>query len=98
MPGTFTDVIELLIPELQRRGIFWNDYAVPGGTYRENLTETKGQREPCDDHPAAAMIWRAPEVEAKVNGHGGNALSNGWHDEEVAEGQERLDNISMQLC
>ena len=67
MPGTFTDVIELLIPELQRRGIFWNDYAVPGGTYRENLTETKGQREPCDDHPAAAMIWRAPEVEAKAN-------------------------------
>jgi hypothetical protein len=98
MPGTFTDVIELLIPELQRRGIFWNDYAVPGGTYRENLTETEGQREPCDDHPAAAMIWRAPEVEAKANGHAGNGLSNGWHDEEVAEGQERLDNISMQLC
>jgi len=47
------------------------------------------------------MIWRAPasgEVEAKANGHGGNGLSNGWHDEEVAEGQERLDNISMQLC
>jgi hypothetical protein len=101
MPGTFTDVIELLIPELQRRGIFWNDYAVPGGTYRENLTATKGQREPCKDHPAAAMIWRAPEsgdVGAKVNGHESNGLSNGWHDEEVGEGQERLDNISLQLC
>lgn len=101
MPGTFTDVIELLIPELQRRGIFWNDYAVPGGTYRENLTETKGQREPCEDHPAAAMIWRAPkagEAEVKVNGHDANGLSNGWHDEEVLDGQERLDNISMQLC
>lgn len=101
MPGTFTDVIELLVPELQRRGIFWNDYAVPGGTYRENLTETRGQREPLTDHPAATMIWRAPEkdeVNVTVNGHGSNGLSNGWYDEEVAEGQERLDNISLQLC
>jgi hypothetical protein len=101
MPGTFTDVIELLIPELQRRGIFWDDYVVPGGTYRENLTETEGQREPFEDHPAAAMIWRAPEAgeaKVKVNGHDANGLSNGWHDEEVLDGQERLDNISMQLC
>jgi len=101
MPGTFTDVIELLIPELQRRGIFWNDYAVPGGTYRENLTETRGQREPLEDHPAAAMIWRAPEkdeMKVTVNGHGASELCNGWHDEEVKDGQERLDNMSLQLC
>jgi hypothetical protein len=108
MPGTFTDVVELLIPELQRRGIFWNDYAVPGGTYRENLTETKGQREPRPDHPAAAMIWRAPEVEAevkansshKVSGSHEAPLTNGWHghgnvNEEV---EEKLDPISMQFC
>ena len=102
MPGTFTDVIELLIPELQRRGIFWSDYAVPGGTYRENLTETKGQCEPRPDHPAAAMIWRAPEVETevKVNGVHEAPLTNGWHVDGEANGaaEEKLDPVSMQFC
>lgn len=60
MPQTFTDVIELLIPELRKREIFWEGYRVPGGTYRENLYEKPGQHEPPSDHPAAAMIWRPP--------------------------------------
>jgi hypothetical protein len=103
MPGTFTDVVELLIPELQRRGIYWTDYAVPGGTYRENLTETKGQREPRPDHPAAAMIWRAPESKvesSKVNGSHKVALTNGWHgnDDVDSKGEEQLDPVSMQFC
>lgn len=101
MPGTFTDVIELLIPELQRRGIFWEDYAVPGGTYRENLTETKGQREPRDDHPAAAKTWRAPEDHIKASGTGEattNGLTNGWHHDDPNETEHRLDPMSMQLC
>lgn len=102
MPGTFTDVVELLIPELQRRGIFWSDYAVPGGTYRENLAETKGQREPRPDHPAAAMIWRAPEVEAevKLNGSHEAPLTNGWHTngDVKEEAEEQLDPVSMQFC
>lgn len=87
MPGTFTDVIELLIPELQRRGIFWNDYAVPGGTYRENLTETKGQSEPRQDHPAAAMIWRAHESEAVQR-----------QSEQAEQADEKLDPVAMQFC
>jgi hypothetical protein len=104
MPGTFTDVAELLIPELQRRGIFWADYAVPGGTYRENLSETRGQQEPREDHPAATMIWRAPEGElqggSKANGVNGGGLTNGWHgsmDEKVEE-EEHLDPVAMQFC
>lgn len=102
MPGTFTDVIELLIQELQRRGIFWSDYAVPGGTYRENLTETKGQREPKADHPSAAMIWREPKDEVKnlVNGsHESekNGLVNGHHADAEDE-SEKLDPVSLQLC
>jgi len=36
-PGSFNDVIELLLPELKRRGLFWDDYVVDRGTYRENL-------------------------------------------------------------
>jgi hypothetical protein len=99
MPGTFTDVAELLIPELQRRGIFWNDYAVPGGTYRENLTETKGQKEPREDHPATAMIWRAPGADAQGNANGSQkGLTNGWHGVRDAKAEERLDPVAMQFC
>jgi hypothetical protein len=99
MPGTFTDVSELLIPELQRRGIFWNDYAVPGGTYRENLTETKGQSEPRRDHPAAAMIWRAPENEAEGKANGlHEVVANGWHADADSKTEDQLDPVSMQFC
>jgi hypothetical protein len=91
MPQTFADVIELLIPELRRRGIFWDDYAVPGGTYRENLYERAGQAEPPSNHPAAAMIWRAPEPNGEMV-NGVNGIVNG-HMEEVLI----LDPTAMQL-
>jgi hypothetical protein len=58
-PGTFVDVIELLIPELRKRGLFWDDYTVKGGTYRENLYGQKGLNAPPKDHPAAKYQWRA---------------------------------------
>jgi alkanesulfonate monooxygenase SsuD/methylene tetrahydromethanopterin reductase-like flavin-dependent oxidoreductase (luciferase family) len=35
MPGAYDDVVRLLVPELQRRGLFHKDYAGP--TLRENL-------------------------------------------------------------
>ncbi len=37
LPGSVTDVVELLVPELQRRGRFRTAYA--GGTLRDTLTE-----------------------------------------------------------
>jgi FMN-dependent oxidoreductase (nitrilotriacetate monooxygenase family) len=52
MPETFTDVVDHLIPELQRRGSFKKDYAP--GTYREKLFG-RGPRLGAN-HPAAA--WR----------------------------------------
>ncbi|KAJ5769560.1 hypothetical protein N7520_004119, partial [Penicillium odoratum] len=58
-PGSFKDVIDLLIPELRRRGLFWDDYAVQKGTYRENLNATPGQSGPRHDHPAAKYRWHA---------------------------------------
>ncbi|WPH01675.1 Hypothetical protein R9X50_00452600 [Acrodontium crateriforme] len=107
MPQTFDDVIELLIPELQRRGIFWHDFAVPGGTYRENLFEAPGQREPFPDHPAAKMIWRAPSDLAKTNGVDGGGVqvvngdksssSQSKHDSRDEEFEEQFDPISMQF-
>jgi hypothetical protein len=62
-PGTFVDVIELLLPELRKRGLFQDDYAVPGGTYRENLYGQKGLTAPPLDHPAAKYQWRAGVAE-----------------------------------
>lgn len=66
LPRSFEDVIDLLIPELQKRGLFWTDFAVPGGTYRENLTGVRGQSEPEPSHPAHGYIWRASEDKEEV--------------------------------
>ena len=35
MPGAYEDFVRLVVPELQRRGLFQRDYA--GATLRENL-------------------------------------------------------------
>ncbi|KAF2494623.1 Nitrilotriacetate monooxygenase component A/pristinamycin IIA synthase subunit A [Lophium mytilinum] len=58
-PQSFKDIAELLLPELQSRGLFWDDYAVPGGTYRENFYEKPGQSGPLDEHVAASYRWKA---------------------------------------
>lgn len=63
-PQSFKDIIELLLPELKARGLFWNDYAVPGGTYRENFYGRPGQKGPLDEHVASTYRWKAG-VDAK---------------------------------
>jgi hypothetical protein len=35
MPGSYEDFVDLVVPELQRRGLFHHDYE--GHTLRENL-------------------------------------------------------------
>lgn len=61
MPGTFDDIIELLLPELRRRGLFWEDYEVKGGTVRETLTGIVGNKKLPADHPGAKYAWKAGE-------------------------------------
>ncbi|RFU34085.1 hypothetical protein B7463_g2260, partial [Scytalidium lignicola] len=63
-PGSFDDIIELLLPELRRRGLFWDDYTVKRGTYRENFYGKPGQSGPPADHPATKYRWKAG-VDAK---------------------------------
>ncbi|KAF2198712.1 Nitrilotriacetate monooxygenase component A/pristinamycin IIA synthase subunit A [Delitschia confertaspora ATCC 74209] len=63
-PQSFKDIIELLLPELKVRGLFWDDYAVPKGTYRENFYEKPGQTGPLDEHVAESYRWKAG-VDAK---------------------------------
>lgn len=54
-------MIELLLPELKKRGLFWDDYEVPGGTYRENLYAIEGQSGLPADHPAHGYRWKAED-------------------------------------
>jgi FMN-dependent oxidoreductase (nitrilotriacetate monooxygenase family) len=51
-PGSFVDFIDLVVPELQRRGRYWHHYD-EGVTLRERLYGP-GQRRVREDHPAAA--------------------------------------------
>lgn len=61
IPETFDDIIEYLIPELQRRGIFHTEYAVKGGTFRENIYEQEGHSRLPESHPGAKYFWREGE-------------------------------------
>ncbi|KAH3679457.1 hypothetical protein WICMUC_001002, partial [Wickerhamomyces mucosus] len=56
-PDNLEDIVDLIIPELQKRGLFWKDYPVKGGTFREN-TFGKGQTFLHEDHPAYALRWQ----------------------------------------
>ncbi|KAL1894349.1 hypothetical protein Sste5346_005848 [Sporothrix stenoceras] len=60
-PGSWTDVVDLLVPELQKRGLYWLDYAVPGGTFRENLLGTKTLR---NDHYGSTFKWGTEKAQA----------------------------------
>ncbi|KAH8678281.1 luciferase-like domain-containing protein [Xylariales sp. PMI_506] len=56
-PTSYEDLVDLLVPVLQERGLMWKDYAVPGGTFRENLLREPGQKTmPCD-HPATQFRY-----------------------------------------
>ena len=54
-PGTFADIADLVVPELQTRGLFKHDYAP--GTFREKLFGRGPRLEAT--HPAAAVRWPA---------------------------------------
>lgn len=60
-PESFEDVVNLLVPELQKRGIYWSDYPVPGGTLRENVHSTPGKSLLPATHPGAKVRWDAPK-------------------------------------
>lgn len=52
-PGTFEDIVEFVVPELQRRGVYPTEYAT--GTLRNKLFGT-GDRLPDDHHGAAYRV------------------------------------------
>lgn len=52
VPGAWEDVVDLLVPELDKRG-WLKDYPAPGGTARENLYDTPGSAKLRPTHPGA---------------------------------------------
>ena len=58
-PGSFEDIIEHLIPELQRRGLFRTKVEKEGATAREVFL---GSRRLPEDHPGSQFKWRAGET------------------------------------
>lgn len=60
IPKTFHDIIEHLLPESRRRGLFYEGNAVPDGTLRKNHVGIKDRRLD-DTHPEAKYFWRAGE-------------------------------------
>lgn len=56
----------MLVPELQKRGIYWSEYPAPGGTLRENVHSSPGKSFLPAAHPGAKVRWNAPkDAEAK---------------------------------
>jgi FMN-dependent oxidoreductase (nitrilotriacetate monooxygenase family) len=61
--------VDLVVPELQRRGIFWEDYEVPGGTFRENVYREKGHTFLPQDHPVNNLRWKAGVSKEEFDDH-----------------------------
>ncbi|KAG5361905.1 Dimethyl-sulfide monooxygenase [Yarrowia sp. C11] len=85
VPGTYESIVELLVPELQKRGRFWEDYAVPGGTLRENVLATPGQAHLRNDHPGKRYTWKTDEPFPL--GEDGNLLARGGDERDDLEAE-----------
>lgn len=72
-PDGFRDVVDILVPELQRLGLAQKEYPVPGGTFRENFWGQKGQVFLDESHPAFEQKWEKgltkEQFEKRLNEH-----------------------------
>lgn len=50
----------------------WKDYAVPGGTFRENLLRKPGQKTLPDDHPGTQFRYENMKKQPGVLDAGGD--------------------------
>lgn len=70
-PETFENLVDLVIPKLQAKGLAQTEYTVENGTYRENLYFQKGQSFVPQSHPAYNLRWTdkdsQEEFEAKLS-------------------------------
>lgn len=57
-PGSFEDIIDFVIPELQKRGLFRTEIEKEGATAREAILGSPGL---LPDHPGSKFRWHAEE-------------------------------------
>jgi hypothetical protein len=97
-PESYEDLVELLIPVLMERGIVWKDYAVPGGTFRENLRREKDVKTLPTNHPGTRFGYEElkerlgadefGDITIKRERKGDESLANGVKKLEVGETTE----------
>ncbi|PYI25966.1 Nitrilotriacetate monooxygenase component A/pristinamycin IIA synthase subunit A [Aspergillus indologenus CBS 114.80] len=80
-PGTFEDVVELLVPELRRRGLYPDSLPEDGVTMREKVYGV-GQRELREDHPGCRYKYHVYAEDGDGDGDEGK-------DKEGEEREER---------
>ncbi|RDW88309.1 bacterial luciferase-like protein [Coleophoma cylindrospora] len=85
-PESYEDVVELLVPELQRRGLMWDDYAVPGGTFRENMHRAPGEKLLPKTHPAEGLRYENLKMAGKTDAAGHVVIDKAKEAESLAEG------------
>ncbi|KAH9885730.1 putative xenobiotic compound monooxygenase, DszA family [Xylariomycetidae sp. FL2044] len=82
-PGSQEDVVDLLVPELVRRGLMWDDYEVDGGCLRENLYSAPGRRELPEDHYGHKFKYGT--------GYEGESIEKLRDEKEAGESQDNVD-------
>jgi len=93
-PMSYDDLVDLLVPVLQERGIMWKDYAVPGGTFRENLRRTKGETKLPANHPG--VQFRYEVLKEKYGDEKGNIVIDKKKEEEQAGIAENLEGLKVE--
>ena len=96
-PTSFEDVVEYLVPELQKRGLMWSDYPVPGGTFRENLHVQPGKRFLPATHPAKSKFERPRYLEQEREEAERLAERDRKDKEEKETEEEREESVAAKL-
>lgn len=96
-PESYEDVVELLVPELQRRGLMWDDYAVPGGTFRENMHRKPGNKLLPKTHPAEELRYDNLKTAGKTDTSGHVVIDKAKEAEELIKGVEGLKVSSVEI-
>jgi hypothetical protein len=89
-PESYEDLVELLVPVLQERGIMWKDYAVPGGTFRENLRREPGAKTLPANHPGARFRYDALKARLGADEFGDVTITRKM-EEPVVNGVSKLE-------
>jgi FMN-dependent oxidoreductase (nitrilotriacetate monooxygenase family) len=90
-PGSFEDVVDLLIPELRRRGLYAHDEVEEGLTAREKVYG-KGQARLRDDHTGSAYKYDVYKEDPPYDREAdkANGAENGHEHEEQASKKRKI--------